>query len=88
MVKFIMCECGHRYREDNKKHFQSKNHIEYLRRNKNNKNEIHIIVHDIDKDKLMKFIKNNCNDIISSESEYEPSSSSDSEEGENIELSD
>ena len=58
MVKFIKCECGKRYKEDNKKHFDSKEHKKYLQDEKIKKsNELHIIVHDIDKNELMEFLK-------------------------------
>ena len=31
-MKYILCECGKRYREDNKKHFESEEHKKYIRK--------------------------------------------------------
>lgn len=57
-MKYILCKCGKRYREDNKKHFESKEHKKYIEETKvNESNEIHIIVNDIDKNELMEFLR-------------------------------
>jgi hypothetical protein len=92
-MKFIICECGKRIRDDNKKHYDSNEHknlMNNLKRRKISKQETHIIVYDIDKDKLMEFIKNNSNNNndnndsdsdSDSDSDYSPSNS----EGDNEE---
>ena len=90
-MKFIICECGKRIRDDNKKHYDSNEHkklMKNLKKPKIEKQETHIIVYDIDKDKLMEFIKNNCKNIISdSDSNSDSDSDSDSNsEGDNEEI--
>lgn len=83
-MKFIICECGKRIRDDNKKHYEStehKNLINNLKRKKISKQETHIIVYNIDKNKLMEFIKNNSNNDNdndsndNNDSDYSPSNS-------------
>jgi len=71
---YLLCECGKRYTEGETRHFQSIFHKKFVSNKK--KQEIHIIVHDIDKDKLIKFIKNNCNNS-DSESSYSDGSGED-----------
>ena len=57
-MKYILCECGKRYREDNKKHFESQEHKNYIRHQQlKESNQVHIICYDIDKEKLMNYIK-------------------------------
>ena len=59
-MKYILCECGKRYKEGNNKHFESIEHKKYIENKKINKcDELHIIVHDIDKIELMEFLKSN-----------------------------
>jgi len=71
---YLLCECGKRYTQANEtRHFDSIFHKKFI---SNKKQEIHIIVHDIDKDKLIKFIKNNCNNS-DSESSYSDGSGED-----------
>jgi len=80
-MKYILCECGKRYREDNQiKHNQTNDHKKYV--SEQNNNEVHIIVHDIDKKKLIEFIRNQerkRKDAIVNDSDT--CDSSDSEEG-------
>lgn len=57
-MKYILCECGKRYQEGNKKHFDSIEHKKYIESKKiNESNEMFIIVHDIDKNELLNFLK-------------------------------
>jgi len=93
MVKYILCECGKRYQEGNKKHFDTMEHKNYINNKKNNDtDELHLIVYDIDKNKLIEYLKNNCikkrklgiteDKIIDydddNDKDYNPSSSDDS----------
>jgi hypothetical protein len=81
-MKFIICECGKRIRDDNKKHYDSNEHkkiMNNLKKKKTSKQETHIIVYDIDKNKLMEFIKNNCNNIIDESNDENSNSNSDSD---------
>lgn len=58
MVKFIKCECGKRYKEGNNKHFETKEHKKFIYDKEIKKSEeVHIIVHDIDKVQLMEYLK-------------------------------
>lgn len=99
-MKYILCECGKRYREDNKKHFETIHHKKYIQDKKiNESNETHIIVHDIDKIKLMEFLKSNASkkrryaisddeikDLDYQSESSESSESYNSEEGDNEEI--
>ena len=61
-MKYITCECGKRYRDGNKKHFESADHKQFIQSKKiKETNELTIIVHDIDKNELMEFIQSKAN---------------------------
>ena len=94
MVKYIICDCGKRYQEGNKKHFDTIDHKNYIKsKNINESNELCLIVYDIDKNKLIEFLKNNCDkkkkfgitedDIIEDDKDdkdYNPSSDDDDDD--------